>query len=148
MNTFKKIINRVVKDVKDYRWAIILLIVYFCGAYIMFGSFCPMVIATGFPCPGCGLTRAALNIFKGNIRECIYYNPTIFIWVIYIVGVGFERYVLDKTKIRKWQILLAIIAFITVVVYIYRMKLYFPNREPLIYNRNNLIYFMLNNKIG
>lgn len=148
MKLLKDIINRIVKDLKDYRWVIIFLIAYFCGAYIIFGSFCPMVMFTGFPCPGCGLTRAALNIIVGNIQGCIYYNPTIFIWIIYILGVGFERYVLNKTKIRKWQILLAIISLITVGVYVYRMKLYFPNREPLIYNRNNLIYYMLNNKIG
>ncbi len=28
---------------------------------------CPILAATGVPCPGCGITRAVLNLFHGDI---------------------------------------------------------------------------------
>ena len=32
---------------------------------------CPILAATGVPCPGCGLTRATMQLFKGNILDSL-----------------------------------------------------------------------------
>lgn len=32
---------------------------------------CPILAATGVPCPGCGLTRATMQLFHGNILDSL-----------------------------------------------------------------------------
>ena len=32
---------------------------------------CPILAATGVPCPGCGLTRATMQLFHGNISDSL-----------------------------------------------------------------------------
>jgi hypothetical protein len=32
---------------------------------------CPVLAATGIPCPGCGLTRATMQLFHGNISDSL-----------------------------------------------------------------------------
>jgi hypothetical protein len=35
------------------------------------GWLCPMKAATGIPCPGCGLTRAAAALFRGDLSASL-----------------------------------------------------------------------------
>jgi len=48
-------------------------------SYIMdkigFSTFCLFQSLTGFPCPGCGMTRAFIQLSQGHIREAIALNP-------------------------------------------------------------------------
>lgn len=39
------------------------------------GRGCPIRALTGIPCPGCGLTRAYLCLFRGDLRGALYYHP-------------------------------------------------------------------------
>ncbi|MBR4176705.1 MAG: DUF2752 domain-containing protein [Bacteroidales bacterium] len=34
---------------------------------------------TGYPCPGCGCTRALKSLFYGNIKQALWYNPVVFL---------------------------------------------------------------------
>ena len=36
---------------------------------------CPFKAVTGVPCPGCGLTRAALALVHGQVRTALWINP-------------------------------------------------------------------------
>lgn len=36
------------------------------------GWSCPFLAATGWPCPGCGLGRAAVLLLRGHVRESIH----------------------------------------------------------------------------
>ncbi|MCB1097388.1 MAG: DUF2752 domain-containing protein [Verrucomicrobiae bacterium] len=36
---------------------------------------CPVLITTGFPCPGCGLTRGVMATLKGDLAEAVEYHP-------------------------------------------------------------------------
>jgi hypothetical protein len=36
---------------------------------------CPTALFFGIPCPGCGLTRATLALFRGDIRQALALHP-------------------------------------------------------------------------
>ena len=36
---------------------------------------CPLPLATGIPCPGCGITRATAHATHGEFREAFRYHP-------------------------------------------------------------------------
>lgn len=38
-------------------------------------SVCVFKNLTGYPCPGCGITRGTILLFRGNILESILLNP-------------------------------------------------------------------------
>lgn len=46
--------------------------------------FCPFEAVTGIPCPGCGMTRAILNLIAGNFGDAALYNPFCF-FLLFIV---------------------------------------------------------------
>ncbi len=46
------------------------------GAHV---PLCPVAIATGHPCPGCGLTRATLLIARGDLGQAVHLQPFAFV---------------------------------------------------------------------
>jgi hypothetical protein len=38
-------------------------------------SFCPFKVATGLPCPGCGLTRSSVALLHGDLGTSLYFHP-------------------------------------------------------------------------
>ena len=38
---------------------------------------CPFALCTGMACPGCGMTRAASHLIRGNVDLAIGYHPLI-----------------------------------------------------------------------
>lgn len=107
----------------------------FCWALLSFlsGTFCFVRSVSGFPCPGCGLTRAAAALFNGNIKEAFNYHPLI-IAAIFFILVCFAAFVfninISKTRFRIffWFVFVLFIG-----VYIVRMILFYPNKEPMTY---------------
>jgi hypothetical protein len=37
-------------------------------------SLCPLKILTGFPCPGCGITKAIIFFYEGDLLKSLYYH--------------------------------------------------------------------------
>lgn len=37
-------------------------------------SFCPLKMLTGFPCPGCGITKSLVALYDGNVLESLHYH--------------------------------------------------------------------------
>ncbi|NLZ47407.1 MAG: DUF2752 domain-containing protein [Clostridiales bacterium] len=106
------------------------------AASILFGfltgrSICLFYNVTGVPCPACGMTRALLHLFQGHISEAFQYHP-LFPLVIFI------PFIVNSGKIKYISITGALIA----IVWIIRLKLYFPNIEPMIYIEDNFISFL------
>ncbi len=93
-------------------------------------SICLFYNVTGVPCPGCGMTRAFLHLLKGDILHAFQYHPLfpLVIFIPFIFNSGKDRYVY-------------IGASLMVIVWIIRLRLYFPNVEPMIYKEDNFISF-------
>jgi hypothetical protein len=37
-------------------------------------SFCPFKMITGFPCPGCGITKSIVFFYNGDVHKSLYYH--------------------------------------------------------------------------
>lgn len=128
-----------VRDIKNIKWAVLILIIYYIFSKKVLNSMCPLVALTGYPCPGCGLTRAGFSVLRLDFASAWEFHPfiypIIFLLVFYIVN----RYIRQKknTKIISW--LTALVVVLMVVFYIYRMYLYFPGEPPMSYYRYNVI---------
>lgn len=109
---------------------IILFIVI--SAIVLAGNSCIIKNITGLPCPSCGMTRAYLAFFKGDIKTAFFYHPLFFLVPIIFIAAASK-----KTRNRKLIFCLLIAVF--GAVYIIRMFLYFPHTAPMDYNSKSYL---------
>ncbi|OUP63738.1 DUF2752 domain-containing protein [Sellimonas sp.] len=130
------------KDLWNIRIVILVLAIYFTVAWCFLYTSCPLVLVTGFPCPGCGLSRAAFSILRGEFLQAWHLNPFIYAIVALAGAFCIRRYILHKetTSLKKWLLLLLIGM---ILFYIYRMIRYFPGEPPMSFYRDNLINRLL-----
>lgn len=138
MEKAREIVSRVKKDIRQFWMAGAAFVVYYGIAHAVFDAFCPFLVFTGFPCAGCGLTRAGLHLLRGNIVKAASINPSIFIVLLFLMYCGYFRYI-RGTKVKGFSVVLAVLVTVTFVIYVYRMYLYFPNRVPYVYHKKNLL---------
>lgn len=125
------------QDIKDMKFAIAAILMYFILLKHFFYSTCPLVILTGIPCPACGMTRAGFSILKGNFYTAWELNPFIYILIVFLFFYGLNRYFLHKSyRILKKLTIAALIAFL--IFYIWRMYRFFPDTWPMQYYPDNL----------
>lgn len=142
MGKIRLIYSRIVKDIKDYRTAIAIILVYIILMGRVFHTLCPFVIITGFPCAGCGITRAFKCLLTLDIRQSLAYNPSAPLWLAFIIWFAWNRYVLGTNSKKKASRFLAVICIITLIIYICRMITDFPSNPPMVYYRDNLFLFL------
>ena len=75
---------------------------------------CPVKSLTGYDCPGCGMQRAVVALFKGNLTESIYQYPALLPIVAMIIFLIIHL----KFDIRYGHIILKIFFIINVVIII------------------------------
>ncbi len=98
---------------------------------------CLFKMVTGFPCPGCGLTRAFLSILHFDFKASFFYNPSWPVVILIVLVIFFSPTKLGKTLMHS-KIFWAFSIGIIFGLYIYRMINIFPN-YPLNYEPRNLI---------
>lgn len=49
-------------------------------------TICPFALSTGMACPGCGMTRAASQILRGNFDMALTYHPLVPIVAVQLIG--------------------------------------------------------------
>lgn|GEM_PF-421410 len=97
---------------------------------LVFTTICPMQLLFGLPCPGCGLTRAAMLLLKGQVKEAYGMHPFLFVGILLLLYWGFFRYILGK-KAKGLLLLTALVCIAMLLFYIYRMYLYYPDIQPM-----------------
>lgn len=136
-------IKQLKKDVSDWYIGILAVLTYIFVTKLVFGNICLMVITTGLPCPGCGLTRAAISVLTFRWSDAWNYNCVIFLIVLLIIYWFACRY-LFQCRCRGFVAGLVIIALCLIALYIYRMIHYYPEVPPMVYNENNILCFLRN----
>jgi len=122
--------------------AAFIFLLYYVATTQFLGLSAPTMILMGFPCPGCGMTRAARFFITGNFAQSFAMHPLLmptaafalwaFVW--WLKGK-------DMEKLKTPFIILLVIFLIT---YIARMWLFFPHQEPLVANPDSLLHNMIN----
>lgn len=130
--------ERLKRDIKDFYPALIAYLIYNIVVRTIFHAYCPFLITTGFPCPGCGMTRAVFYLLTGRIKRGMSLNPAAPLWMLLIAWFFIERYLRGRT-LKYVKIGLAVIVLVTFGIYLYRMVLFFPGSPPLGFNGENLI---------
>lgn len=59
-------------------------------------TMCPFALATGMACPGCGMTRAAGQLLRGDFGAAVAYHPLIPA-IALLTAVGWGWFVLRRT---------------------------------------------------
>lgn len=141
MNKYFKWIN---KNIKFGRIFILVLL----GLSIIFlfikkfakitGSICLIRGLTGVPCPSCGMSRAIIAFINGDIINAFKFHPLFWLPFILFVLIVFKR------KFFKQIIIGAII--LTMIVYIFRMVMFFPDIGPMKYNEKSILNQIIENK--
>jgi hypothetical protein len=99
-------------------------------------SLCPFKMVTGFPCPGCGITKALIFLYQGEIVKSLHYHlfaiPLVLFCVTIIVLLTVNLFK-QKLYFRNW---------------IYNKKLAYGLAITLItYHGIRLVYFVTENNI-
>jgi hypothetical protein len=53
-------------------------------------SLCPLKMLTGFPCPGCGITKSLVYFYEGDLQKSLYYHilgPFVVLFCLVAFGV-------------------------------------------------------------
>lgn len=134
----KNIGKRVWRDIYKYKWFILGFLIYYFLSHKIWGAYCPMLLMTGLPCPGCGMSRAIFFVFTFQYSRAWMMNPVSFLWALLLLAFIVMRYLLGKS-VKKLQTPLVFILSLTVGYYIFRMKTTFPSYPPIVYRNNNLL---------
>jgi len=107
--------------------------------FIFLDVWCIFKAITGFPCPGCGMTRAWLALFSGNIGKAFFYHPLFLLAPILII-LSFKNGGMLFSSKKKNTIFWVMFVALFFGVYIFRMIKMFPNNPPMDYNSNTVLY--------
>ncbi|MFI3170982.1 MAG: DUF2752 domain-containing protein [Eubacteriales bacterium] len=129
------------KDLKQVLPVGIFLLALLAIMQFIFGTTCIFVILTGIPCPACGLTRAGLCVLTLQWEQAIQYNWFIFPIAITVGIALLYRYVIGKEMAGlRWIFLVIILGMVG--YYVYRMILYYPEVEPVVYHYHNVYTYV------
>ena len=94
-------------------------------------SICLFRFLFGIPCPACGMTRAYISLFRGDIEDAFWYHPLFWVPVLICVLSLFDK--LSERMIYT-------LAVLVLVVWVIRMIFLFPNQiEPMILDERGIV---------
>ena len=94
-------------------------------------SLCPLKMLSGFPCPGCGITKSMVYFYEGDIYKSLYYHilgPFVIVFCILTIAVlstelitkkeYFNQLLFNKKLAYGLAIFLATYHFIRIIYFI------------------------------
>lgn len=125
-------------------WLILILVVgYFIVMKAMsMNTVCVFKNLTGIPCPGCGMTRAFLELCRGNFMDSLIFHPLLLLVLILgllsfisIWSMALRNFLRNN---RFWTVIIVVF----VLTYLVRMFLFFPDIPPMDFEKKSL-YILL-----
>lgn len=105
------------EDIKNYWYVLLIAIIYLVVTELIFHKTCIVQILFHIDCPGCGLTRAAIALFMGDIKSSLHYNYSCIFWLLTILLFIIDRYI-KPLKIKPFPVLFIITCLVTIIRYI------------------------------
>lgn len=137
-------IDQVFSFINKYKIIIFIFIILLCTSIVFFIDdieICIFRNLIGFPCLGCGMTRAIRYAMVFDFTNAFAYHPLFFIVPIIILLFMFYRIkVVNKLLKNKYFWISIFLLFL--IVYLMRMVATFPN-EVLNYNKKSLLYLII-----
>lgn len=130
-------LNAYIQLWKKYGFAITLCIISLAIINYIFDSVCVSTIFFGIPCPACGITRATKLMLMGQFRKSFEMHPLLILVIFGVIICHILNKFLHNSRLFI-NIYVIICVMIFICFYIYRMQIYFPNIEPLVYRKDNL----------
>lgn len=68
-------------------------------------SLCPLKMLTGFPCPGCGITKSLVYFYEGDLQKSLYYHilgPLVIAFCVVTIVVLTTELITKKEYFNKW----------------------------------------------
>lgn len=73
----------------------------FALAFVLRIPLCPFAIVTRHPCPGCGLTRAGVELLQGHFHEAFHLHPLV-VPIVPIVGLVVLHGTYNYIRYSRW----------------------------------------------
>jgi len=127
-------------DIKSAKWAIALVIAYFVFLRKILGSMCLMVMLTGLPCPGCGLTRAGFAVLGLDFAGAWKIHPFIYPIMLLVVAYAVKRYIFLSRDMKALNWCLVVTLAGMIVFYVWRMYWHFPGEPPMSWYEGNVMH--------
>lgn len=128
----KKGLALLLEDIRALFPAIAAILVYALITHLIFNRFCPMLILTDYPCPGCGMTRALFLVLTGQFARAWEFQPPVYGWILFGTAFLIRRYLTEKPLMSRekniWILLLALLLFWSLILYGYRIFAGFPQK--------------------
>jgi len=129
------------KHLKNLLVLVILFVVYYAiAAFLHRDTYCLIKNTTGFPCPGCGMTRSYVSLLHGDVQGAFYYHPLF--WTVPVTIL--LAYLMQGSKVtvktkKRMSYCLAGLVIVFALVYILRMIWLFPNHEPMTFYKEAIL---------
>jgi hypothetical protein len=68
-------------------------------------SFCPFKMLTGFPCPGCGITKSLVYFYEGDLPKSLHYHilgPFVIAFSLLTIIVLTTELITKKEYFNRW----------------------------------------------
>lgn len=102
-------------------------------------NICAVRNTTGFPCPGCGMTRAYLSLFSLNVKKAFFYHPLFILPFFLFLILLLQNKIKAVKSIMKNQAFWTILLVVVLSVWVIRFIIFFPHTEPFTYYKESAL---------